>query len=79
MEKAQTIAGFNLIYHMSEYPSYVSRLITAIQQKKIKAQVDLGTQSPEGKFFGVDQVERAIQWQLGGKNLGKVIVQLQNV
>lgn len=63
---------------MSYIPTYLPKIISGIADGSIKAQFDIGQRTAEGKFIGLDQVYRAENWLNSGKNIGKVIVQIQN-
>jgi len=76
--KSQSLNGFGVFHYFNEYPNYLPRLIQMISDGSLKARVDQGEQSPGGKFIGIDQVFRAEEWLHSGKNLGKVVVQLQD-
>jgi len=76
--KSQSLNGFGVFHFMNEYPNYLPKLIQMIGEGKLKAKIDDGVQSPGGRFIGIDQTWRAQEWLHSGKNLGKVIVQLQN-
>lgn len=41
------------------FNEYLQTLISLINKKEFKISVDLGEQTSEGKFFGLDQVYRA--------------------
>lgn len=75
---SKSLNGFVLFNFASDIPEYLPQLIGGIASGTIKAQVDLGEKSPEGKFFGLDQAWRAEEWLHSSKNLGKVVVQIQN-
>ena len=70
--------GFVLYDYLSDIPEYLPKLINAVANGEIKALVDLGANAPGGRFVGVDQVYRAEEWLHNSKNIGKVVVQLQN-
>ncbi|KAI2801338.1 Prostaglandin reductase 3, partial [Blomia tropicalis] len=74
----RSINGFVLLEFKDEIAQYLPKIVAGIAQGTLKVQVDLGESSPEGKFFGVDQIYRAQNWLHARKNLGKVVVQLQN-
>lgn len=76
--KSQSLNGFVLFDWDTDIPEYLPKLIGGIANGTIKAQIDLGEKSPEGKFFGLDQAWRAEEWLHSSKNLGKVVVQIQN-
>ena len=73
---SKSLNGFILFDFASDIPEYLPKLITGIAQGSIKAQVDLGERSPDGKFVGVEQVHRAEEWLHSGKNMGKVVATL---
>jgi len=76
---SKSLNGFMLPNYGTNFREYLPKLLTLIAQDKIKAQVDIGEQSPGGKFVGVDQIVRAEDWLHSGKNQGKVVVQINSV
>lgn len=74
---SKSLNGFVLFDFLSDIPEYLPKLITGIASGTIKAQVDFGETSPGGKFVGLDHAYRAEDWLHAGKNLGKVVVQIQ--
>ena len=75
---SKSLNGFVLFDYSEDIPEYLPKLITGIATGTIKAQVDMGESAPGGKFVGLDQAYRTEEWLHSGKNLGKVVVQLQN-
>lgn len=76
--KSQSLNGFGIFHYASDFPEYLPKLINKIADGTLKATVDLGENSPEGRFQGIEQTYRAEEWLHSGKNVGKVVVQLQN-
>jgi len=74
---AKSLIGFNVFSYQSYFAEYLPKLITGIAKGTIKVRVDFGEKAPGGRFFGVDQVYRAQEWLHSGKNIGKVVVELQ--
>jgi len=52
--------------------------MTLIAQNKLKAEVDLGEQNPEGRFFGLESTFRAEDWLHSGQSQGKVVVKVND-
>ena len=76
--RSQSLNGFMLTQYGSDYAEYLPKLISSIALGKIRANVDLGETTSEGKFFGLDQTVRAEEWLHSGNNQGKVVVQVQD-
>ncbi|KAH9424821.1 hypothetical protein DERP_012307 [Dermatophagoides pteronyssinus] len=75
--RSLSVTGFMLLNYHDCFPEYFGQLISKVHKGEIKAVVDLGEQTSDGKFFGLEQVARAEEYLHGGKNLGKVVVQIQ--
>ncbi|KPM10357.1 quinone oxidoreductase-like protein [Sarcoptes scabiei] len=74
---SKSLVGFMLPNYSDSYPEYLPKLIGMIANGSIQANVDLGENTAEGKFFGLDQIARAEEHLHSGKNIGKVVVQIQ--
>ncbi|KAH7643699.1 quinone oxidoreductase-like protein [Dermatophagoides farinae] len=75
--RSLSLTGFMLMNYREHFQEYFGQLIPKVHKGEIKVAVDLGEQTSEGKFFGLEQVVRAEEHLHGGKNLGKVVVQIQ--
>ena len=76
---SMTQTGFYLPDYFDLIPEYLPQLIDGVASGRLKVQLDLGTEKSGGKFFGVDQIYRGEACLQTGQNIGKVVVQLQNV
>ena len=81
--KSQSLNGFALFHYEKYFNEYLPKLIDMIHNGQLVADVDLGEQSYDsdgggGLFYGLDQTYRAQEWLHSGKNVGKVVVKLQD-
>jgi len=71
--------GFIIFNHIEEFRNYLPQLINQIATGQLHTEVDLGDNSPEGKFSGLEQAHRAEEWLHSGKNIGKVVLQIRDL
>lgn len=76
--KSQSLNGFFLLNYKDVFPKYMSELLSMIHNGKIKAKIALDDGTEDGKFFGLDKIYLAEEYLHSGKNIGKVVVQIQN-
>lgn len=77
--KSLSLNGFMMTNYVSDYKEYLSTLIPMIAKGELIAKVDMGESCPGGKFNSLDDTVRAEEWLHSGKNLGKVVVQVNDV
>lgn len=75
---SKSLNGFMMTNYTSDYKEYLGKLIGMIAKGELSAKVDLGENSPGGKFTGLKQTVRAEEWLHSGKNSGKVVVQVND-
>ena len=62
--RSLSLTGFMLTNYSEHFQEYFGQLIPKVHKGEIKVAVDLGEQTSEGKFFGLEQVVRAeeVSW-----------------
>lgn len=75
--KSLTFVGFLLSEWRHKFPEYLPKLISGIKEGKLNVKVDLGEGTESGKFIGVEDCIRAVEHLHSGKNIGKVVTQMQ--
>lgn len=68
LRKSASLHGFWLMHHFRQMPDYAARLISLMQEGKLRAAVD------PAEFTGVASAVEAIEYMYAGKNTGKVVV-----
>ncbi|XP_069476840.1 prostaglandin reductase 3 isoform X2 [Ambystoma mexicanum] len=76
LKKSASIRGFFLFNHFSEFKAAMMALLNMYASGELLCEVDLGDQSPEGRFLGLESVFRAVDYMYTGKNIGKIVVEL---
>ncbi|XP_054153308.1 prostaglandin reductase 3-like [Oppia nitens] len=67
------LSGFNHLF-----PEYLTKLIGDVVNNKLKIVIDLGQNTTEGEFKGIDGVVRGVEHLHSGRNIGKVIIKIQD-
>ena len=75
--KSQSMTGFFLTNESHHFAEYFKKQIELIMTGKMKIRLDMGQDSPGGKFTGVADVPRAVEYLHTGKNTGKVVVTIR--
>ena len=79
LSKSASLRGFFLPYFIGDVPAHVKKLIELLQAKKIKSAVDLGTAHGGGAGFkGLPAILDAVDYLYSSKNVGKILVDLDN-
>ncbi|XP_078543951.1 prostaglandin reductase 3 isoform X1 [Lissotriton helveticus] len=76
LKKSASVKGFFIFHYFSQYQEAMKALLRMYASGELVCEVDFGDSSPEGKFFGLESVFRAIDYMYMGKNLGKIVVEL---
>lgn len=76
---SKSLNGFVLFHYFEYIKEYFPKLIELIDTGKLKVKVDLGEQTPEGPFVGLDNAWRAEEHLHAAKNVGKVVVKVQEL
>lgn len=74
--KSASIRGFFLPHFHSDYREALSSMMQMLAYGKLVCEVDCGDMAQEGKFQGLESVFRAVDYLYAGKNVGKVVVEV---
>ena len=55
------ITGFILPAHKVKFQEYLNQLIVDVIDKRLRVVLDLGQNTSEGQFFGIDSVVRGVE------------------
>jgi len=77
LKKSASVCGFFLPHYHKFVPDYLRQLIVLYETGKIKSGVDLGEQNGK-KFFGIEDVTRAVSYLYSQQSKGKVVVELNS-
>jgi len=69
LKKSASVGGFFLFHYADQFPVYFLRLARLYAEGKLTSKVDLS-------FRGLDSIPDAVDYLHSGKNLGKVVVEL---
>jgi hypothetical protein len=72
-----SINGFLVYNHAHLFHEYWTKLMTAMNEGKIRLKVDDGETTAGGSFIELSDAGRAVQHLLSGKNEGKVVLRIQ--
>ncbi|KAM4579635.1 prostaglandin reductase 3-like isoform 1-T1 [Odontesthes bonariensis] len=76
LQKSASIRGFFLPHFLGDYREALSSMMQMFAKGKLVCEVDCGDMAQEGKFVGLESVFRAVDYMYAGKNLGKVVVEV---
>lgn len=76
LNKSASIKGFFLNHFAKDWQSYVSKMADMIEKKEIQSFVDMGENSPQGPFVGMDKIIDAVEYLYSQKSIGKIVVEL---
>ncbi|CAG2173987.1 unnamed protein product [Oppiella nova] len=68
---SKTLSGFYLPDHKDLYAKYLKQLIGDVVNNKLRVVLDLGQNTSEGEFTGIDSVVRGVEHLHLGRNIGK--------
>ena len=71
-----TVIGFKFFDNINHMPGYSQQLISLIDEGKLKVKLDQGEKTAGGLFMGLEGCIRAVEHLIRGKNVGRVIVQI---
>ena len=74
--KSLTVIGFKFFDNINHMPGYSQQLISLIDEGKLKVKLDQGEKTAGGLFMGLEGCIRAVEHLIRGKNVGRVIVQI---
>ncbi|KAL0984698.1 hypothetical protein UPYG_G00145540 [Umbra pygmaea] len=78
LQKSASIRGFFLPHFLEDYKAAIRSLTHLLSEGKLVCEVDCGDMAPEGRFMGLESVFRAVDYMYAGKNIGKVVVEVNS-
>ncbi|CAG6015967.1 unnamed protein product [Menidia menidia] len=76
LQKSASMRGFFLPHFLADYREALGSMMQMLAAGKLVCEVDCGEMAPEGRFVGLESVFRAVDYMYAGKNLGKVVVEV---
>ncbi|KAM9722867.1 LOW QUALITY PROTEIN: prostaglandin reductase 3-like [Menidia menidia] len=76
LQKSASMRGFFLPHFLDDYREALGSMMQMLAAGKLVCEVDCGEMAPEGRFVGLESVFRAVDYMYAGKNLGKVVVEV---
>uniref|UniRef100_W5K2R0 15-oxoprostaglandin 13-reductase n=1 Tax=Astyanax mexicanus TaxID=7994 RepID=W5K2R0_ASTMX len=77
LQKSASIRGFFLPHFTADYGKSLRSMQELLAKGRLVCEVDDGERGDGGRFVGLESVYRAVEYMYAGKNLGKVVVDLQ--
>ncbi|CAG2178094.1 unnamed protein product [Oppiella nova] len=75
---SKTVTGFAVPHYIHLFPQYMPQLIEDIMTKKLRVVLDFGLKSSKGEFIGIDSVVNGVEHLFSRKNVGKVVIKIQD-
>lgn len=77
LQKSASIRGFFLPHFLSDYRESWQKMVELLSKGSLVCEVDTGERETDGRFVGLESIYRAVEYLYAGKNLGKVVVELE--
>ncbi|XP_072525309.1 prostaglandin reductase-3-like [Salminus brasiliensis] len=77
LQRSASIRGFFLPHFISDYSESLRSMQEQLAAGRLVCEVDVGEQDVGGRFVGLESVYRAVEYMYSGRNIGKVVVELQ--
>jgi len=77
LAKSQSLRGFMLFTYAPDFPEFSAKLVKLFQEGKLICAVDNGKASTTGSFRGLESIAEAVDYLFSGKNIGKIVVELE--
>jgi len=74
----QSLTGFLLTGYSDLFPKYLKQLVEDVVSNRLRVVLDFGQKSSEGEFKGIDSVVRGVEHLHSGRNVGKVVIKIQD-
>lgn len=78
LQKSASIRGFFLPHFFSDYGEALGSMMQMMAKGQLVCEVDCGDLATEGRFSELESVFRAVDYMYAGKNLGKVVVEVES-
>ena len=76
LTKSASLRGFLLFHFFHDVPAHAMKLIQLFQSGQLKSAVDLGQNSPNGPFIGINSIPDAVDYLYSARSIGKILVDL---
>ncbi|XP_066508717.1 prostaglandin reductase-3-like [Hoplias malabaricus] len=77
LQKSASVRGFFLPHFLSDYGESLQVMLELLNTGKLVCEVDNGERDEVGHFVGLESIFRAVEFMYAGKNLGKLVVELE--
>ncbi|KAI4885953.1 hypothetical protein NFI96_008924, partial [Prochilodus magdalenae] len=77
LQKSASIRGFFLPHFLADYRDSLRSMLGLLTSGRLVCEVDAGERDVDGRFVGLESVYRAVEYMYAGRNLGKVVVEME--